>query len=133
VISRVRSGWAVLGDQQFLPGYCLILPDPVVSSLNDLTSEIRRLFLEEMAMIGDAILRVTDSIRINYSILGNTEPALHAHIFPRYQWESTERIKSPVWLYDRDVRDSRPFEPDRDTPLMKLIQEELTGAGVAAS
>jgi hypothetical protein len=29
VICRLRSGWAVIGDVQFLPGYCLLLADPV--------------------------------------------------------------------------------------------------------
>lgn len=34
VIGRLGSGWAVLGDVQFLPGYCLLLADPVVASLH---------------------------------------------------------------------------------------------------
>ena len=29
VICRMPSGWAVMGDVQFLPGYCLLVPDPV--------------------------------------------------------------------------------------------------------
>lgn len=41
VICRMASGWAVMGDVQFLPGYCLLLPDPVVPSLNDLDAESR--------------------------------------------------------------------------------------------
>jgi len=36
VIGRVASGWVVLGDSQFIRGYSLLLPDPVVPSLNDL-------------------------------------------------------------------------------------------------
>ena len=34
VIARVESGWVVVGDQQVLFGYCLLLPDPVVPNLN---------------------------------------------------------------------------------------------------
>jgi len=49
VIGRLPSGWAVLGDPQILPGYCLLLPDPVVSQLNDLTGHARRQFLEDMS------------------------------------------------------------------------------------
>jgi hypothetical protein len=33
VICRVPSGWVVLGDVQFLRGYSLLLPDPVVLGL----------------------------------------------------------------------------------------------------
>jgi diadenosine tetraphosphate (Ap4A) HIT family hydrolase len=76
------SGWAVIGDQQFIPGYSLLLPNPVATDLNALTGEQRNQYLSDMVLIGDALLEVTDAYRINYEILGNTEPALHAHIFP---------------------------------------------------
>ncbi|MFP3519952.1 hypothetical protein SB766_27600, partial [Pseudomonas sp. SIMBA_077] len=41
LICRMASGWAVMGDVQFLEGYCLLLPDPVVASLNDLDAQAR--------------------------------------------------------------------------------------------
>ncbi len=82
VICRLRSGWAVLGDSQFIAGYSLLLSDPVVPSLNDLSAHDRAQFLLDMTAIGDALLATTDAYRINYEILGNSEPALHAHIFP---------------------------------------------------
>ena len=47
----------VIGDVQFLPGCCLLLPDPVVPSLNDLSEQARATFLLDMARVGDAILR----------------------------------------------------------------------------
>lgn len=53
-----------------------------------------------MVRIGDAILKATDSFRINYEILGNSEPELHAHIFPRYASEPEERRRMPAWFYD---------------------------------
>jgi len=31
VITRLPSGWAVLGDPQITDGYCLLLPDPVIA------------------------------------------------------------------------------------------------------
>ena len=100
VIARVPSGWVVIGDVQLLPGYCLLLADPVVPSLNDLSRENRGQFLQDMARVGDAILKATDSFRINYEILGNSEPELHAHILPRYMHEPDERRRMPAWFYD---------------------------------
>src|SRR6185436_2929696 len=102
VIARLPSGWAVLGDPQILPGYCLLLPDPVVAQLNDLSGTARQQFLEDMARLGDAVLSVTDAERVNYEILGNVEPALHAHVIPRYSWEIAETRRRPVWLHDWD-------------------------------
>jgi diadenosine tetraphosphate (Ap4A) HIT family hydrolase len=53
-----------------------------------------------MALLGDALLEVTGATRINYEILGNLEPALHAHLFPRYDSEAEAFRSGPVWLYD---------------------------------
>jgi diadenosine tetraphosphate (Ap4A) HIT family hydrolase len=87
VVARMASGWAVLGDPQILSGYCLLLPDPVVPHLNALDGVARSTFLDDMARLGDAVLAVTGAERINYEILGNVEPALHAHVIPRYASE----------------------------------------------
>ncbi|MBC3437964.1 hypothetical protein HU735_21310 [Pseudomonas sp. BW16M2] len=100
VICRMQSGWAVMGDVQFLEGYCLLLPDPVVPSLNDLDSESRAAYLLDMARLGDALLQVTGALRINYEILGNSEPELHCHLFPRHANEPDEKRRMPAWFYD---------------------------------
>ncbi|MEM0913915.1 MAG: hypothetical protein AAGK09_04815 [Planctomycetota bacterium] len=131
VICKVRSGWAVLGDVQFLPGYCLLLPDPVVGSLNDLPPDQRGQYLVDMAAIGDAILCCTDAYRVNYSILGNTEAALHAHIFARYRDEPDERRRGPAWFYYGQTDDMKPFSEGRDRPLMDALRNALIESGHA--
>jgi hypothetical protein len=45
VICKMPSGWAVLGDHQYIPGYALLLRDPVVGDLNELTDSKRTTFL----------------------------------------------------------------------------------------
>jgi diadenosine tetraphosphate (Ap4A) HIT family hydrolase len=97
VIARMPSGWAVLGDGQRLPGYALILSDPLVPSLNDLPLEAQMIFLRDVALLGRAVQDVTDCARVNYGIYGNTDPYLHAHVFARYAWEDPERARVPVW------------------------------------
>jgi diadenosine tetraphosphate (Ap4A) HIT family hydrolase len=125
VIGRLPSGWAVLGDPQILPGYCLVLPDPVVDQLNDLTGNTRRQFLEDMARLGDAVLIVTACERVNYEILGNIEPALHAHVIPRYSWEPDESRRRPVWLHDWE--NAQPFDAERDADLIRRLADALPG------
>jgi diadenosine tetraphosphate (Ap4A) HIT family hydrolase len=110
VIGRMASGWAVLGDSQFPPGYSLLLPDPVVGSINDLQPPERGQFLADMVAIGDALLALTDAYRINYEIQGNSDQALHAHIFARYRTEDAERVRGPVWRYDAALRNARRFD-----------------------
>ena len=100
LIKELKGGYAVFGDVQFLPGYCVLLPKKEVNSLNVLTLEEREQFLSDMSVLGDAIIHSCTPTRVNYDILGNTDNFLHAHVFPRYEWESEERKKMPVWLYD---------------------------------
>lgn len=69
-------------------------------SLNDLPLEDREQFLSDMSILGDAIIYSCNPIRVNYDILGNTDNYLHAHVFPRFEWEKEERRRMPVWLYD---------------------------------
>ena len=124
VICRMPSGWAVLGDAQFISGYSLLLPDPVVPDLNALAPDARRQYLYDMTVIGDALLEETDAYRINYETLGNLDPALHTHIFPRYHAEPEEYRQRPIWMYSREMRASRPFDPERD----REFQERLADA-----
>ncbi len=125
VITRVPSGWVVLGDVQFLRGYSLLLADPVVPDINALGGEERARFLLDMTILGDALLEVTGAYRINYEILGNTDAALHAHVFPRYMTEPEALRKMPVWLYDRESRNAITFDQERDADLMRQIAEAI--------
>jgi diadenosine tetraphosphate (Ap4A) HIT family hydrolase len=99
-VTRLRSGWVVMGERQVLTGYCLLLPDPVVPHLNALASEQRAQFLSDMALVGDALLRVTTALRINYALFGNVDPALHAHVFPRHTSEPEATRTAQPWALD---------------------------------
>jgi diadenosine tetraphosphate (Ap4A) HIT family hydrolase len=100
VVAQRRSGWIILGERQVLTGYCLLLPDPVVPHLNSLPGALRLQFLEDMASLGDALLNVTGALRINYALFGNLEPALHAHVFPRYADEPAATRTAQPWALD---------------------------------
>jgi diadenosine tetraphosphate (Ap4A) HIT family hydrolase len=100
LVTRLSSGWVVMGDPQVIVGYCLLLPDPVVDHLNVLADSARAQFLADMALTGDAVLACTGAVRINYAMFGNAEPALHAHVIPRHADEPEAiRTKHP-WALD---------------------------------
>ena len=124
VICRMPSGWAVMGDVQFLPGYCLLLPDPVVASLNDLDADARATYLLDMARLGDAVLAATGAVRMNYEILGNSEPELHCHLFPRYATEPDDKRKMPAWFYD--WKTATPYVEAQHGELRMKIAQLLT-------
>jgi diadenosine tetraphosphate (Ap4A) HIT family hydrolase len=99
VVARMESGFAVMGDAQFLPGYCVLLAAPQVPRLEDMAHEARGRFLSDMGVLGEAISRVCAPRRMNYAIYGNGDPFVHAHLIPRYDWEPPERLRQPVWSY----------------------------------
>jgi diadenosine tetraphosphate (Ap4A) HIT family hydrolase len=113
-VARLASGWAVLGDPQVLPGYCLLLPDPVAPALNALTGADRAAFLADMAALGDAVLAVTRAVRINYAIFGNLAPALHAHVIPRYHDEPEALRTAHPWAYDWSAAPAFDLDLHRD-------------------
>src|SRR5687768_11715864 len=123
VLGRCASGWAVFGHQQFVKGYLLLLPDPVVPDLNALTPERRSQFLLDMSRLGDALVRTTAPVRVNYAIFGNVEPALHAHVIPRYRTEPENMQAAHPWMYDWNA--APPFDPVMSGPLMRALRTEL--------
>lgn len=121
LICHVPSGWVVLCDMQFLRGYCILLADPVVPSLNDLNRIQRAEYLCDMALVGDALMEVTGAYRINYAIAGNTDPYLHAHIVPRYLTEPESNRKGLPWSYPKSMIDATMFDYERDHGLIQQL------------
>ncbi len=132
LVARLPSGWAVMGESQLLAGYCLLLADPVAGSLNDLDEAARRQFLHDMALLGDAVLAETEPepARINYEMLGNVDPTLHAHVLPRSEAEDPSMQKRPVWLYPPQVWNdpANAFDPRRHGNLARAIERRVLKA-----
>ena len=125
LVCRVSSGWVVLCGMQFLSGYCILLPDPVVESLNALGREGRAAFLCDMATVGDALQEVTGAYRINYAIMGNSDPVLHAHIVPRYLSEPDEFRRGGSWSYPQELIDTKVFDPVCDRELKLKLADAI--------
>lgn len=123
LVARLRSGWAVLGERQVFPGYCLLLPDPVVPHLNALASDARATFLDDMAALGDALIAATGAIRINYAMFGNAEPALHAHLFPRVGSEPASTRERQPWAFDWNV--APPFSEAAHGEIRRRLRAQL--------
>lgn len=127
VVARVRSGWAVMGQRQVLAGYCLLLPDPVVPHLNALDRASRDVFLSDLGLLGEAVLAATGALRINYAIFGNLEPALHAHVHPRYADEPEDKRTANPWAYDWQL--APVFDAQAHASLRDLIRQQLARLG----
>ncbi|MFG2692409.1 diadenosine tetraphosphate hydrolase [Kitasatospora sp. NPDC048407] len=132
VVRHLSAGFAVIGDVQFLPGYSVLLvDDPQVERLSDLPKGKRLTFLSEMEQLGEAVERACARMdpafrRVNLEILGNTDGFLHAHVWPRFDWEPSELVRMPVWLYPRDRwTDARYALGPQHDALREAIGNEL--------
>ena len=123
LIARMDSGWAVLGTAQFLRGYSLLLPDPVVPHLNAMAAGHRDQLLKDMARLGDGVFEVTGALRINYAMFGNVEPALHAHVVPRFVDEAEAMRAAHPWLYDWAA--APQFDPLQHRQLQQQLRDAL--------
>ncbi|MCW3015644.1 MAG: hypothetical protein JWO02_2736 [Solirubrobacterales bacterium] len=103
VMASMRSGFAVIGDTQHLPGYSLLLcNDASANHLTDLGWDRRAEFLLDLSLLGEAVQLATREgglRRVNYEVLGNSLEWLHGHVHARYDWEPADRIGWPVWCY----------------------------------
>ena len=104
VLAELQSGYAVIGDAQFLADVDLL------------------------ATAVERACRATDPAfrRVNIDILGNADPFVHAHIWPRYEWEASELVWRPVWLYDlSNWRNPATALGEQHSPLRTRITKEL--------
>ncbi|WP_052702828.1 HIT family protein [Paenibacillus beijingensis] len=98
-----------------------------MTPLNDLTYRQRSEYLLDMSLLGDAIQDALNPRRINYSIYGNTDTFLHAHVFPRYEWEPEERKTMPVWQYPKTMWTLQQYQysETENGDMRKRISEKL--------
>jgi diadenosine tetraphosphate (Ap4A) HIT family hydrolase len=131
VMARMRSGFAVIGDTQHLPGYTVLLCDDISADhLTDLDWPRRVAFLFDLSLIGEAIgvaCRQDGLRRVNYEVLGNLDPVLHGHVHARYEWEPPEHQVQPVASYPEALRNAPEHAYDEVVhgPLRARITSEL--------
>ncbi|WP_417555011.1 HIT domain-containing protein [Microbacterium sp.] len=133
LLAATPAGYAVMGDVQFLPGYCLLLSrNPDARALTELPRAERVQYLADADLLATAAERACRAHdpqfrRMNIEILGNTDAFVHTHIWPRYEWEPDDIIRKPVWMYDADHWSDPAHELDaRHDALRASITAELT-------
>jgi diadenosine tetraphosphate (Ap4A) HIT family hydrolase len=134
IIERIRGGtfpdwvaelprsWLIVGDAQFYRGYCVLLAKQHVTELHAMPRGEAHEVLDEILAVGRTLADVLKPLKLNYECLGNQEPHVHWHIFPRYL-DDPLRL-GPVWLRPEAERKVVLEEKDR-TELIAAIRREL--------
>ncbi|HJU09259.1 MAG TPA: HIT family protein, partial [Candidatus Binataceae bacterium] len=95
-IAELPRSWLILGDAQFYRGYCVLLVKRHVTEFHTMPRGEAHELLDEMLAVGRTLAEVLKPSKLNYECLGNQEPHVHWHIFPRY-FDDSMRM-SPIWL-----------------------------------
>jgi diadenosine tetraphosphate (Ap4A) HIT family hydrolase len=72
--------------------------------------------------LGKTLERVVKPLKLNYECLGNQEPHVHWHVFPRYADDSMRL--APVWLRPEHERKVSLEDTDRRN-LIDAIRTDL--------
>lgn len=124
-VAELETGYAVLGDHQIYRGYTVFVAKRCVGELHLLPLETRTRFLEEMALVSEAVFRAFSPRKLNYELLGNSVPHLHWHLFPRH--DDDPNPTWPVWN-NPDVTTAATSRAAVDPALLAELREQLRAA-----
>lgn len=112
----------ILGDAQFYRGYSVLFAKRHVTEPHLMPRGEAHELLDEMLAAGRAIAAVTSPLKLNYECLGNQEPHVHWHIFPRYA-DDALRLQ-PVWQR-ADAERKVSLEDTARRELLAALRAEL--------
>ena len=119
-IAELQSCYVILGDQQFYRGYCILFAKDHATELFLMPADSARLLHDEMRLVASAIAAVVEPWKMNYECLGNSEPHVHWHLFPRQNNEADELRRGPIWLRPEAERKVTLDDSDRRALIASL-------------
>ena len=101
-VKELKSGYVVLCDYQYFYGYTIFLSKIHTDELYKLEIKERDLFLKEMAIVAEAVIKAFKPKKLNYELLGNSNSHLHWHLVPRY--ENDPKPETAIWAIESEIR-----------------------------
>ena len=121
-VTELATGYVVIGDSQYFNGYTLFLSKEHVLELHKHSQPDA--YLRDMRQVGEAVYKAFNPVKLNYEILGNSDPHLHTHIFPRYKNDLYPN--RPVWVVDKKLRDSVKPALDQLSKKVSILKKYIT-------
>ena len=113
---------AYLHDDQFFPGWTVVVFQRHATELFHLAPTERIQLMEEVNLVAKTLAHVLAAKKINYELLGNQLPHIHWHLIPRLAADPAPL--EPVWRVEHDpVRRAGPDLQDTIQLLRQAIQK----------
>ena len=123
LIAELGTSRAFLHEDQFFPGYVLLVLRRHATELYQLEAGERGAHLEEVSRVAEALARVFRPVKMNYELLGNQVPHIHWHLVPRLPTDPD--LLSPIWRVDHQPA---PLAPAAARERIESIRRALDGA-----
>ncbi len=94
-IQELPTAIVVLSNDQYYPGYTLVIAKTHATELYHLPENESTQYCQDMLRVAKAIATVFQPRKMNYELLGNTVAHLHWHLVPRYGWDPNPQ--RPIW------------------------------------
>jgi diadenosine tetraphosphate (Ap4A) HIT family hydrolase len=101
-VALLPTSVAVLGADQFYPGYTLVIARLHATELYHVPDDASTAYFQDMLRVARAIDRAFSPRKMNYELLGNTVAHLHWHLFPRYADDPNPT--RPTWEHRHDPK-----------------------------
>src|SRR5499426_1812348 len=83
-VALLPTSVAILGSDQYYPGYTIVIARRHATELFQLADAESTAYFQDMLRVARAIDRAFSPRKMNYELLGNAVAHLHWHLFPRY-------------------------------------------------
>jgi diadenosine tetraphosphate (Ap4A) HIT family hydrolase len=104
-VATLATGYVNLMENQFYEGTTEFVSRVCVAELHELDPDFRARYLEQMALVAQAVWRAFEPRKLNYEALGNAVPHLHWRIVPRLADDPNPG--GPIWENEEFVAQVR--------------------------
>jgi diadenosine tetraphosphate (Ap4A) HIT family hydrolase len=120
-IADCGTSIAYLFEDQFFPGWTVLVLKRHATELFELSEEERSRLMEEVSATAEALMEAFHPVKINYELLGNQVPHIHWHLIPRLPGDPSPR--DPVWTV---AHERQPLNPAHLSERLALIRSRLS-------
>ena len=124
IVAELEGSWLTAPERAPVRGYACIVSRRHVVELHELSDAEGAAYMRDLRKASKALSQVTDAVKLNFEIHGNTIPHLHVHIYPRHLGDAFEgRPINPKEVVDP------VYSPGEHASFRHRLLQALTFAG----
>jgi diadenosine tetraphosphate (Ap4A) HIT family hydrolase len=101
-IAELGASVAYLGDDQFFPGWTVLVLKRHATELWQLAPLERATLMDEVTRVAQALAVAFEAVKMNYELLGNQVAHIHWHLIPRRADDPAPL--APAWTVEHQPR-----------------------------